>query len=195
MVADHNPDFQQVYDEFQPRILRYLARLTGPHEAEDLSQEVFVKVSQALPSFRGESQLSTWIYRIATNATLDRLRSPAFRQIVTADSLNSENADQDDQARGDGPSPEQQLARKEMDECGLGLINQLPEGYRAVLVLSDLEGLSSSEIALILGITPGNVKIRLHRARTRLRDAVRARCDSYWFEDNEFVPNLKKSLR
>jgi RNA polymerase sigma factor (sigma-70 family) len=73
-------DFQTIHAEFRPRIQRYLARLVGESEAEDLTQEVFVKVHRALPSFRGEAQLSTWIYRIATNAALDRLRSPAFKR-------------------------------------------------------------------------------------------------------------------
>src|SRR5574342_539452 len=72
-------ELQEIYDAFQPRILRYLTRLVGQFEAEDLTQEVFVKAGQALGSFRGESQLSTWIYRIATNAALDRLRSRSFQ--------------------------------------------------------------------------------------------------------------------
>jgi RNA polymerase sigma-70 factor (ECF subfamily) len=75
-------DFQNVYVEFHPRIQRYLNRLLGPNEAEDVSQEVFAKVSQALPQFRGDSSISTWIYRIATNAAYDRLRSPSFQRAI-----------------------------------------------------------------------------------------------------------------
>jgi RNA polymerase sigma-70 factor, ECF subfamily len=66
--------YQQIHEDFQPGIRRYLTRLVGESEAEDLTQEVLVKISQSLTSFRGESQLSTWIYQIATNTALDRLR-------------------------------------------------------------------------------------------------------------------------
>jgi RNA polymerase sigma-70 factor (ECF subfamily) len=74
-------EFQKVYEDFQPKILRYLARLVGKSEAEDLAQETFVKVHQSLKNFRGESQLSTWMYRIATNTALDKLRSPSFQRV------------------------------------------------------------------------------------------------------------------
>ena len=79
------PDFEQIYADFRPRIHRYLTSMVGELEAEDLAQEVFVKLSQALDTFRGEAKLSTWIYRIATNAALDRMRSPSFRRDVQAD--------------------------------------------------------------------------------------------------------------
>jgi RNA polymerase sigma-70 factor (ECF subfamily) len=73
-------EFQNIYDAFRPRILAYLARMVGKHEAEDLTQEVFIRVSLGLKDFRGASKLSTWIYRIATNAALDHLRSPSFQK-------------------------------------------------------------------------------------------------------------------
>jgi RNA polymerase sigma-70 factor (ECF subfamily) len=73
------PTFQQLHDDLRPKIQRYLSRLVGPDQAEDLTQEVFVKVAQALPTFRGESQPSTWVYRIATNAAIDKLRGAASR--------------------------------------------------------------------------------------------------------------------
>lgn len=75
-------EFQKIHETFRPKIHRYLTRLLGELEAEDLTQEVFVRVSRALPTFRGESQLSTWLYRIATNAAIDRLRSPSFQQLA-----------------------------------------------------------------------------------------------------------------
>ena len=81
-------DFQNVYQEFQPRIHRFLCRLVGPEEADDLTQDVFLKVSQALPTFRGESTLSTWVYRIATNSALDKLRSSARVSEVSLDGEN-----------------------------------------------------------------------------------------------------------
>src|SRR3990170_1473164 len=77
-------EFEQIHAAFRAKIHRYLLRMVGEYEAEDLAQEVFVKVSQALKTFRGESELSTWIYRIATNADLDRFRSPALQRSVQA---------------------------------------------------------------------------------------------------------------
>ena len=72
-------EFQKIYDDHYPRIVRYLRRLVGDSEAEDVAQEVFVKVHQSLDGFRGESKLSTWIYRIATNTAMDRLKSPSSK--------------------------------------------------------------------------------------------------------------------
>jgi RNA polymerase sigma-70 factor (ECF subfamily) len=76
-MTDSELEFQHIYSAFRPKIHRYLARLTGADEADDLTQEVFIKVSRGLKGFRGESKLSSWIYRIATNAALDHLRRPS----------------------------------------------------------------------------------------------------------------------
>jgi len=189
-------EFQHIYNTFQPKILRYVIHLVGEHEAEDLTQEIFAKAAQALPDFRGESSLSTWLYRIATNAALDKLRSPSFQRqrevSVSIEQPDVEVADIDVWTGKRTPSAEQEVVRKEMDECLLDYIGRLPENYRTVLVLSLLEEFSNQEIADILGITLGTVKIRLHRAREKLQQELAANCDSYWVEDNEFVPNLRK---
>ena len=112
-------DFQKIYDTYQPRILRYLVRLVGEHESEDLAQEVFVKISQALMTFRGESQLSTWLYRIATNAAIDKIRTASFRQDAELGLLDDSNETEgkDVWTGEETPSLEQQLMRKEMYEC------------------------------------------------------------------------------
>jgi RNA polymerase sigma-70 factor (ECF subfamily) len=80
-------EFKEIYEEFQPKILNYLARLMGPNEAEDMAQVVFAKVSRGLDSFKGQSKLSTWVYRIATNTAIDRLRSSAHSQASGRTSL------------------------------------------------------------------------------------------------------------
>ncbi len=147
-------EFQKIHDTFRPRIRRYLTRLAGEGEAEDLTQEVFVKVSQALSSFRGESKLSTRLYRIATNAALDRVRSRSFQQMTQerppGDSTEQGEAPLDEEeiwTEGRTPSVEQQVVRKEMNECIRDFIASLPESYRAVLVLNEFEGLRNKEIA------------------------------------------------
>ena len=174
-------DFQHVYDEFQPRIRRYLARLTGLGEADDLTQETFARVSQALAGFRGEAALSTWIYRIATNVVFDRARSPAFQ-------LQTRTAEPEALAAlGTVPAIEQDIARREMSECVRDYVDQLPADYRTVVVLSELEELSDREIAEVLGISLEAAKIRLHRARARLRQMLEQGCDLSRDERNELT--------
>jgi RNA polymerase sigma-70 factor (ECF subfamily) len=193
-------DFHEIYAAFYPKITGYLRRLVGDAEAEDVAQDVFVKVSRALPDFRGESRLSTWVYQIATNAARDRLRSPSFRQTarecpadVSAEGGETELADRDALTGKPALSVEGQVVRQEMDACIQEFMMKLPEDYRIVLALSDLEGLKDRQIADILGIKLGAAKIRLHRARERLRKELVEHCDSYWVEGNEFVPNLWKA--
>jgi RNA polymerase sigma-70 factor (ECF subfamily) len=175
-------DFQTIHADFRQRIQRYLTRLVGEYEAEDLTQEVFIKISQALHNFRGESKLSTWIYRIATNTALDRLRSPSFKRMVqdesweNADSLFIEIEIRDVMLGGGAPSPEQHLFRKERYECYWDHIRHLPTNYRTIVILSELEELAANEIAEILGLSVDVVKIRLHRGRTRLLQELRDHC-------------------
>jgi RNA polymerase sigma-70 factor (ECF subfamily) len=184
--------FRKIYDDFQPKILRYMVRLVGEDEAEDLTQEVLVRASQALLNFRGESTLSTWLYRIATNAAMDRLRSRPFRQAAQErrldDSSNDSLAavgDRDFWTGQQTPSLEQQVVRQEMNECIWRFVEQLPEDYRVVVVLSEWEELKNAEIAEILGITLDTVKIRLHRARARLKEEFETHCEVYWVEELE----------
>ncbi len=191
-------EFQKVYEDFQPKIIRYLAHLVGETEAEDLTQEVFIKVNEALGTFRGKSKLSTWLYRIATNAALDRMRSPSYKRTVQNCSSDFEVEDSGtgivDQNAWTGektPLVEHQIFRREMNDCIQGYIERLSEDYRTVLVLSEFEGLRDSEIADVLGVPSGTVKIRLYRARERLKQELGENCDSYWIEENEFIPELK----
>jgi RNA polymerase sigma-70 factor (ECF subfamily) len=193
-------EFETIHAAFRPKIHRYLSRMVGEYEAEDLTQEVFVRVSQALKAFRGESELSTWIYRIATNAALDRLRSPSFQRTIQDCPANPFVADGESELdvrnawTGEKvPLVEGQVFRKEMNDCFRNLINSLPEAYRTALVLSEFEGFRNNEIAEILGVTLDTIKIRLHRARERLKEELELNCDSSWVEGNEYVPELKRS--
>jgi RNA polymerase sigma-70 factor (ECF subfamily) len=193
-------DFDQIYAAFRPKIHRYLVSMVGEYEAEDLVQEVFVKICQSLKAFRGESELSTWIYRIATNAAVDRLRSPSFQKNVQKCSVDplegNDDIELEDRNYWTGekvPLVEQQVYRKEMNGCVQDYINHLPDAYRTVLILSEFEGLNNNEIAEIVGVTLNTVKIRLYRARERLKEDLSTNCASFWVEGNEFVPELKRS--
>jgi RNA polymerase sigma-70 factor (ECF subfamily) len=187
-------DFHSIYKTFHPKMVRYLAHVVGWRDAEDLTQEVFVKVNQALKTFRGESQLSTWIYRIATNAALDKLRSPSFRQpgqkSLSGESMGEGEIEIMDKNAWTGentPSIETSMIRKEMNECIRGIVEKLPESYRTVVALSELEGFRDDEIAEILGVSIHTAKIRLHRARARLKRDLENHCNFYRDERNEFA--------
>jgi RNA polymerase sigma-70 factor (ECF subfamily) len=180
-------DFPEVYDSYQPKILRYLSHFIGESEAEDLTQETFVKVHRSLGGFRGASQLSTWIYRIATNTALDRMRQPSFQKVEQVSVAEEIEEVKISTAigflGGQVPPIEKELIRDEMNDCIRNYIQKLPEEYRAVLVLSEYEGLKNSEIASILEVTLDTVKIRLHRAKAKLRAELEAHCDLYWIEE------------
>jgi len=107
-------EFQDVHDRFRPRVLRYLTRLVGEGEAEDLTQAVMLKVSEGLPHFRGQSSISTWIYRIATNAALDRLRGKTSLPVTE---MEIEPDDGDTPERLQTPSTETTAIREEMNAC------------------------------------------------------------------------------
>ncbi len=191
-------EFNRIFKEYQPKILRYLTRLTDRYEAADLTQEVFIKVESGLKNFRGESKLSTWIYRIATNTAVDRMRSPSFKYKVK-DGTSSEATQMDDIDTEDRDlftgekieSTDQQYVRKEMNSCIRNFIENLPENYKTVVILSELEELKNKEIAEILHLTLDTVKIRLHRARAQLRKKLESNCSFYRNGQNEFSCDLK----
>ncbi len=179
-MAKTASELETVLAEYLPRIRRYLTRLVGPDESEDLAQETALKVAGALEGFDHRSKLSTWIYRIATNTALDRLRSSSHRNPVGMTS-ESELAAEDQSVFRTRKvlSTDQQVIEREMNSCIRDFVDHLPEQYRSVLVLSELECLKNQEIAAILGTTLDTVKIRLHRARSRLKKELEGGCDFY----------------
>lgn len=186
--------FDAIHSSYRPRIVRYLTRLVGPGAAEDLTQEVFVRVSRGLPAFKGTAKLSTWIYRIATNVATDRLRSRSFKEARSNQAFSQqEGPAKDVDALPDEKSPlvERQLMRDQMSSCVHNYINTLPENYRAVVILSDIEGLTNQEIAEVLELTLDAVKIRLHRGRAKLKEKLRNGCSFDRDEDNVLVCDPK----
>jgi RNA polymerase sigma-70 factor, ECF subfamily len=183
-------DFETIYREYRPRIYRYLSHLTTEADAPDLTQAVFLKVSRSLDSFRGESSLSTWIYRIATNTAHDFGESALVRQ-REAELLVDDARELDEMATSIDPSAESQCIRREMNDCIQGMVQEIPESYRDVVMLSDFGELSNAEIAGVLGISLDTVKIRLHRGRKVLRGAMQCKCDIYHDESNELVCDRK----
>ncbi|MHC4559902.1 MAG: RNA polymerase sigma factor [Planctomycetota bacterium] len=189
-------DFSDIYNEFHEKLHCYLERMIGKNDAEDVTQEVFVKINKGLKDFKGESSLSTWVYRIATNTALDILRSRTFRQNKQKISLcdagdESEAEEKDIQAQEKELSAEREAIRNEMNECIREFVDKLAENYRTVIILSELKELKNQDIADILGISLDAVKIRLHRARARLKEEFEAGCEFYHNEDNELACDRK----
>ena len=183
-------DFAAIYQEFQPRIERYLRNLVGETDAPDLTQAVFLKVSRSLNGFRGESSLATWIYRIATNTAHDYNASSLTKQRRIELAVD-EDASLDDFPDPGVPGSDQVYIRREMNACIRGLVDKLPEGYRTVLLLSEFEDLTNAAIAEILDLSLDTVKIRLHRARAALRQAMESQCSFYYDERNELMCDRK----
>lgn len=192
---DHGKqDFKTIHDSYHPRISRYLTRLVGRIDAEDLTQEVFVRVGKGLKDFRGDANLSTWIYRIATNVATDMLRSRSFRETGATQSISQDDAPIEDVDAFTGekkPSVERQLIREEMSSCVQDYIDTLPEQYRTVVMLSEIEELTNPEIAEILGLTIETVKIRLHRGRAKLKGKLETGCDFDRDEEDILVCDRK----
>jgi RNA polymerase sigma-70 factor (ECF subfamily) len=177
--------FRTLYDANHERIRRFLVRLVGPQDCEDLTQIVFEKSAKGLSAFRGDAEISTWLHRIAANAASDWLRSRSVNEAELTTRLPDASevevhSTAVSMAELDGhPSAEEQLAEKDTQACIRGEIGKLSDDYREVLMLSSLGDLSDDEVAQTLGITKGNAKVRLHRARQEFRKIIEARCDFY----------------
>lgn len=187
-------DYNRIYDEYRPKVHGYLTRLVGPNDAEDLAQETFIRVNHGLGTFKGQSSLATWIYRIATNTATDRLRSRAFKQ-ETATVCTPEPNDYPRHSVAGHPSVDDQLIRKEMNQCIHSYVDYLPDNYRTVLLLSEFEGFTNGEIAAILGQSLAAVKIKLHRAKEKLRRELAANCTFYRTDCNQLACEAKGPVR
>ena len=155
--------FEELVIAYQHRVFGVALRMLGNRaEAEEIAQETFLRAHRALPEFRGEARLHTWLYAIASRLCLNHLGA-ADRRLVRGDAEALESAPSDE------PDAGARLERAERDAAVRDAIAALPEERRIVVVLRDLEGLSYDEIAEVLGLEPGTVRSRLHRARLDLK--------------------------
>jgi len=170
------PSSSALAEQYRPAMLRYLLRLTGDAAlAEDLTQETFQRVHQHLGSLHDPAALEGWLYRIATNVCHDRfrLRGRDTISLTDADGGNYEPA-LPDEAR---LRPDQLADQHAMSDCVQRFLACLPAHFRNVLLLHDLQGYTDAEIATQVGVSVGNVKVRLHRARAKLKTALAGGCD------------------
>lgn len=160
------------------RMLAVARRLVGEEsDARDVVQDAFVAAFRGINRFAGHARLSTWLHRIVVNTALMKLRSARRRPEDPIEPLLPSFADDGhhSQAYADWGDPEQALAREETRQLVRETIQRLPESYRSVLVLRDIEEFDTRQTAEALGLTENAVKIRLHRARQALRTLLDAR--------------------
>lgn len=169
--------YELLVRQYAERLLILARALLGdPDAARDVVQETFLAVLKNVQDFRHRSRLGTWLHRITVNAALMRLRRGARRQEIELEPLLPAF---DEEGRHARPVPqwpaeaEERLLRREVASHVRACVGRLPEDYRVVVVLRDLEELDTATTARLLGITPNAVKIRLHRARQALAGLLR----------------------
>jgi RNA polymerase sigma-70 factor (ECF subfamily) len=180
-------EFWDIYDQYYARVRKFILSLVRDEwVADDLIQETFLKIQNNLKSLKDPSRLSSWIFRIAYNLCQDH-----FRQVKR--SHKEERIDQEgmedfkEALIQKGPDIQKELEQRQMGECVQNQINLLPESLRTVLLLFDIMEFSHQEIADILGITVKNVKVRLHRARKKLKPILKEKCSFERDERNVLV--------
>jgi RNA polymerase sigma-70 factor (ECF subfamily) len=165
-------NFEQIVCDHQAAVFRTLARLIGRREdIEDLAQEVFLRLYRALPSFRGEAQISTFLYRITVNVAQDewKRRRRVDRPLV---SISDGDAGWKDRLSHPDRNPEQQLSDREFGQAVESELTQLSNVERTVLVLFHQEEQTYEQIALTLAMPINTIRTHLHRGRRRLREAI-----------------------
>src|SRR5262249_21109036 len=165
--------FEQLVRQYSGRLLAVARRLLGnEHDAHDAVQEAFLSAFKAIGQFSGTAKLSTWLHRIVVNAALIKLRSRRRRPEESIDELLPRFTEQGEWSSHILPwetSSERLLQQRETRALVRHCVDRLPDTYRTVLLLRDIDDLNTEEVADALGITPNAVKIRLHRARQVLR--------------------------
>lgn len=171
--AQHGDEeaFAALFEAHKRRVYSLCLRMTGDTaEAEDLSQDAFLQLFRKISTFRGESAFSTWLHRMVVNVVLMHLRKKGLQQV----SLDEVDNSQDEPVKREYGDDDKRLLHS-IDRITLSrAIEGLPPGYRAVLVLHDVEGYEHNEIAQILSCSVGNSKSQLHKARLKLREVLKS---------------------
>jgi RNA polymerase sigma-70 factor, ECF subfamily len=173
-------DVTDIHDAYYAKVIACATKFLGRSDADDVAQEVFVKIARSLGTLSEPSKLNAWIYAITLNTIRDFARRRRVSPDCPADpAVESGDAGAFDVADTRARTPDESIERRDMIACYLDYVGQLPPAYHEVYILSEFDGLSDDEIARRLSITRGAVKIRLHRARARLAEALRRDCRCY----------------
>ena len=162
--------FEGLVQQYKNRIFSYVCRLTNDHpDAEDLTQEVFVRAYQSMHAFRHDAAVDTWLYRIATNLVIDRFRREKRAPVTVPVAGEAEERVAEVPSADRAADPQATVQLSELQRHVQRAIHSLPPKLRAVVVLHDMEGLSYEEVAQTVGCPVGTVKSRLFNARLLLR--------------------------
>jgi len=163
-IAGDADAFKEMYDTHATRLYNLACRMTGSTtEAEDLLQEIFLQAFRKLSSYKGEAALGTWLYRLAMNLCLDRVRSKQGRMDRVTVGLDDERGEA--VMPGPGRRPDTVVQRLDLERA----VEELPASYKAAFLLHDVEGFEHHEIGEMLGIAEGTSKSLVHKARLRIR--------------------------
>jgi RNA polymerase sigma-70 factor, ECF subfamily len=177
--------FEQLIECYQRKIYNIALRIVGNYDdANDLAQEVFIRIYKSIGNFKQQSSFSTWIYRITTNVCLDDIRKRKNRKVISLDEeIKLDDGEMKRQIVSDDPLPEDMAEKSEMRKIVNDAINRLSEEHRIVIVLRDIQGFSYEEIAQIVKCPEGTVKSRINRARQVLKNILQTKrellCEEY----------------
>ena len=173
--------FKELVQKYQQKVFNFGMRMCGEaRDAEDLVQETFLNVFRYLEGFRHETRFKNWMFRIATTVCIKKKRKPKHapeRELSLEEFMPQEGDDLPDEAPDWARAPLAQVLNEELSRHLKAAIIDLPQKYRMVIALRDMEGFSTEETAQILDISPANVKVRLHRARLFLREKLKGYFD------------------
>lgn len=176
--------FNRLVLEYQDMAFNVAARMLGDDDAaEDITQTAFLSAYRSLDSFRGGS-FKAWVMRMVSNACYDELRRRKRRPTISLEPINEDDEEIESPAwlADDAPSPETQAERAELDHALQTCLHGLPDEFRAVVLMVDVEGMDYQEVSAAIGKPLGTVKSRLARARLKMRDCLR----QYW----ELLPSI-----
>lgn len=169
LKGDRNA-YADVVDIYKDKVYQLCYRMLGnKHEAEDMAQEAFIRAYVNIDSFNLNLKFSTWLYRIATNLCIDRIRKKKPDYFLDAEVSGTDGLTMYSTIPANSKLPEDEVESMELQEMIQREISQLPEKYRSVIVLKYIEELSLNEISEILDLPLGTVKTRIHRGREVLR--------------------------
>jgi RNA polymerase sigma-70 factor (ECF subfamily) len=166
--------FQALYERHHRMVYNLAFRLLGNHaDAEEVLPDVFVKVWQKAGEFRGQSRVTTWLYRVASNMAMDRLRAARVGREVFYEDLSIAEKEMPDRSAA-SETPEETILRQADQRLLAAAMGRLGAEDRLLVTLYHLQGCSYAEIEEITGVTPVNIKSKLFRARRRLRDILKS---------------------
>jgi RNA polymerase sigma-70 factor (ECF subfamily) len=181
LIAGEPDAFDRFVEHFRSKVFHYSWLMCGsPDDAEEVAQETLLKVFASIDQLRDPDRVRAWVFRIARNACLMQRRKSVF---APAQELSLDDPDITTEAPDSADAPDRTLLDGELRAVIDRVILDLPPAYRAVVVLRDLEELSTEETAEILGVKPDAVKTRLHRARLAMRQTLDCYLNNHCLED------------